>query len=52
MRLFGERLLEREGAYLRFYCRDILEDLLEKTYLARGVFVADDRRGGWLRDLR
>ena len=32
MRLLGERLLEREGAYLRFYPRNSLEDLLEKTY--------------------
>ena len=32
MRLFGERLLKREGAYLRFYSRASLEDLLEKTY--------------------
>ena len=32
MRSLGERLLEREGAYLRFYSRDSLEDLLEKAY--------------------
>jgi len=32
MRLLGERLLEQEGAYLRFYPRNSLEDLLEKTY--------------------
>lgn len=32
MRSIGERLLEREGAYSRFYSRDSLEDLLEKTH--------------------
>jgi hypothetical protein len=32
VRLHGERLLEREGAYSRFYSRDSIESLLEKTY--------------------
>jgi len=32
MRSVGERLLEREGAYLRFYSRESLENLLEKSH--------------------